>query len=87
MKQVSKLDLQRKIKDLSPTELDRYVDGIERAEGKFKPGRIIKESPRGSLKKKPLNLHLLARLMPSSPYPNLVLHIYARALIEPAPTI
>lgn len=51
VKQVSKLDLQRKIKDLSPAELDRYVDGIERAEGKFKPGKVIKESPRGSLRK------------------------------------
>ena len=47
VRQVSGLDLQRKIKDLSPAELGRYVDGIERAEGKFKPGKIeVRSSPR-----------------------------------------
>ncbi len=51
VKQVSKLDLQRKIKDLSLEELNRYVNGIERAEGKFAPGKIIKIEPQGSKKK------------------------------------
>lgn len=45
VRQVSGLDLQRKIKDLSTIELGRYVDGIERAEGKFKPGRTETTTP------------------------------------------
>jgi hypothetical protein len=42
---VTKLDLSRKIKDLSPKELESLVNAIERAEGRFKPGKIIKEKP------------------------------------------
>ncbi len=39
VKQITKFDLKRKIKDLSPKELEALVDAIERAEGKFKPGK------------------------------------------------
>jgi hypothetical protein len=43
VKQVTGLDLKRTIKGLSKKELEALVDAIERAEGKFKPGKIIKE--------------------------------------------
>jgi hypothetical protein len=39
---VTGLDLSRKIKDLTKQELEALVSVIERAEGKFKPGKIIK---------------------------------------------
>lgn len=41
VRQVSKLDLHRKAQDLNTGELERLVNAIERAEGKFKPGKII----------------------------------------------
>ena len=40
------LELKRKIKDLSKQELESLVNGIERAEGKFKPGKVIKNLAR-----------------------------------------
>lgn len=39
---VTGLDLTRKIKDLKKEELETLVNAIERFEGKFKPGKIIK---------------------------------------------
>jgi hypothetical protein len=42
VKQVTGLDLQKKIRDLSKKELEALVGAIERAEGKFKPGKVIK---------------------------------------------
>ena len=51
VKQASGLDLRRKIKDLSSAELERYVAAIERAEGKFKPGKIMKVQPKQSKQK------------------------------------
>ena len=44
IKQVTDLDLKRTIRSLSKKELALLVDAIERAEGKFKPGKIVKES-------------------------------------------
>lgn len=44
VRDVTKLDLQRKIAVLNANELERLVNAIERAEGKFKPGKILKES-------------------------------------------
>ncbi|MBI1860144.1 MAG: DUF3892 domain-containing protein [Deltaproteobacteria bacterium] len=41
VKQATGLDLQRKIKDLTKSELESLVNAIERAEGKFEPGQII----------------------------------------------
>lgn len=41
---VTKLDLKRKVRDLSSKELENLVNAIERAEGNFKPGKIIKEA-------------------------------------------
>lgn len=38
------LDLTRKIKSLSKKEFESLVNAIENAEGKFKPGKIIKNS-------------------------------------------
>jgi len=42
VRKVTGLDLKRKIKDLNQKEMESLVDAIERAEGKFKPGQIIK---------------------------------------------
>jgi hypothetical protein len=42
--QVTDLDLKRKIKDLNKDELESLVNAIERAEGKFKPGKVNKIS-------------------------------------------
>ena len=44
VRQSSKLDLDRKAMDLTPGELERLVNAIEKAEGKFKPGKIIREN-------------------------------------------
>ena len=44
VKQDSGLDLKGKIKDLSKAELEKLVHAIERAEGKFTPGKITKNS-------------------------------------------
>lgn len=41
VKQRTKLDLKRKIKDLKPQELESLVNAIEHVEGTFKPGKII----------------------------------------------
>lgn len=43
VRQSSKIDLSRKAQDLKPGELERLVNAIEKAEGKFKAGRVIKE--------------------------------------------
>ena len=43
VRQSSKLDLTQKAKDLNPAELKRLVDAIEKAEGKFKSGKVIKD--------------------------------------------
>ena len=43
VKQVTGLDLKRTIKSLSEKKLEALVNAIERAEGNFKPGKIIKE--------------------------------------------
>ncbi|MGE4233498.1 MAG: DUF3892 domain-containing protein [Bacteriovoracia bacterium] len=43
VKQATRLDLKRKIKDLSQKELESLVNAIERAEGKFKPGKVTSD--------------------------------------------
>ena len=44
VRQVTGLDLKRKVRSLSPKELESLVNAIEQAEGKFIPDKIIKES-------------------------------------------
>lgn len=42
VKKITGLDLKRKIRDLSKDELEKLVNAIERAEGRFKSGKIVK---------------------------------------------
>lgn len=45
------LDLNRKIKELNKKELESLVDAIERAEGIFKPGKIVKSPAKDKISK------------------------------------